>query len=60
MEEITTTRLTYPTGTEIIGKQTEREMRAIPVDNLVNAAVRGSKIDDYCTAYLRGLWIPEV
>jgi len=53
-------RLSYPRVSEIIGKQTEKEMRAIPVDALVNAALRGTKVHGYCTSYLKDLWIPEI
>lgn len=53
-------RLNYPRVSAIIGKQTEREMRAIPIETLSNAAIRGTKIHAYCSAYLKGLWIPEV
>lgn len=58
--EIDMKRLLYPTVTEIISKQTEREMRSIPLDNLINASIRGQKIDNYCTAHLLGLWNPEI
>jgi hypothetical protein len=60
MNELSDARLFYPRVSEIIGKQTEKEMRAIPVDALVNAAVRGTKVHDYCAAHLLGLWLPEI
>lgn len=58
--ELDEMRSLYPRVSDIIGKQTEREMRAIPVEALANAAIRGTAIHAYCTAYLKGLWIPEV
>lgn len=53
-------RMTYPRVSEIIGKQTEREMKAIPIETLKNAAERGTEIHSYCSSYLKGLWIPEI
>jgi hypothetical protein len=45
---------------EITSKQIEKEMRAIPLDTLINASIRGTKVDGYCAAYLEGLFIPEI
>lgn len=53
-------RAMYPRVSDIIGKQTEKEMRAIPLETLANACVRGTKVHDYCSAYLKGLWISEI
>lgn len=53
-------RATYARVSEIIGKQTEREMRAIPIETLANASIRGTRIHSYCSSYLKGLWIPDV
>lgn len=60
MEAMEATRSEYPRVSNIIGKQTEAEMRLIPIDALANAAIRGTKIHAHCTAYLKGLWIPEI
>ena len=60
IQEIDLLRANYVRVSEIIGKQTERQMRAIPIETLTNAALRGTKIHSYCSAYLKGLWIPEV
>jgi hypothetical protein len=53
-------RENYPRVTDIIGKQTIEDMRAIPIDVLANAAIRGSKVHEYCTAWLNSHWIPEI
>lgn len=58
--EMQIARAMYPRVSDIIGKQTEKEMRAIPLETLANACVRGTKVHDYCSAYLKGLWIPEI
>lgn len=59
-QELLEKRLAYPRVSEIIGKQTEREMRAIPPETLNYAALRGTRIHSYCTTYLKGLWMPEI
>ncbi len=53
-------RLTYPRVSEIIGKQTKEDMQSIPIDVLANACIRGTKIHEYASAHLNGIWIPEV
>lgn len=60
LQELQSARLLYPRVSEIIGKQTEKEMKSIPIDTLVNAALRGTKVHDYCTTYLQGLFVPEI
>jgi hypothetical protein len=60
VEELESARLLYPRVSDIIGKQTDREMRSIPIDTLVNACVRGTKVHAYCTTYLRGLYLPDI
>lgn len=53
-------RLTYVRVSDVIGKQTQEEMRAIPIDTLANACIRGTKVHDYCTTYVKGLWLPDM
>jgi hypothetical protein len=53
-------RLTYVRVSDVIGKQTQEEMRAIPLDTLANACIRGTKVHDYCTTYVKGLWLPDI
>jgi len=60
MNDLNFERALYPTVTQIIGKQTEREMKSIPIETLANASIRGTKIHGYCTAYLQGLWLSEI
>jgi hypothetical protein len=60
MNKLEAQRLHYPRISDIIGKQTEKEMRHIPIEYLVTASIRGTKVHDYCTAYLRQLWLPEI
>lgn len=55
-----TLRKSYPRVSEIIGKQTIREMEKIPPDVLEEACVRGTAIHEYCEAFSRGLWLPEI
>lgn len=60
MNDITLARLTYPRVSEIIAKQNQHEIRGIPLENLLNASIRGTKIHAYCTAYVLGLYPPEI
>lgn len=53
-------RMLYVRVSDVIGKQNYEEMRSIPLETLANAAIRGTKVHDYCTAYVRGLWLPEI
>lgn len=59
-DELLNARALYPRVSDIIGKQTESEMRKIPIDNLVNASIRGTKIHAYCTAHVKGLFLPDI
>ncbi len=60
MIPIETIRLEYPRVTEIIGIHTASEMRNIPIEILGEAQIRGKKVHSYCTAFVKGLWIPEI
>lgn len=53
-------RETYPRVSDIIGIQTERSMRSIPIEALANAAIRGTKIHEYCAALTKLLWVDEI
>jgi hypothetical protein len=53
-------RLLYPRVSDIIGKQTYKEMQSIPIEVLANAQIRGTKVHEYCTGYVQGLWLPEI
>lgn len=59
-EELLNRRALYPRVSDIIGKQTESEMRKIPIDNLVRASIRGIHIHAYCTAHAKGLFMAEI
>lgn len=60
MDELDLARSRYPRVSDIIGIQTEREMRSIPLQNLIDASERGTKIHRYCTSYAKGLFLSEV
>ena len=60
MSDLNEKRAHYPRVSDIIGKQNERELRNIPLEVLANACVRGQKVHDYCTAWVRNLWITDV
>jgi|GEM_PF-2291327 len=60
MNEQDQARTKYPRVSDIIGIQTEREMRSIPLENLIAASEKGTKIHRYCTAYAKGLMLPEI
>ena len=60
MNNLDDKRALYPRVSEIIGKQTAQEMSQISPDVLANAALRGTKIHQYCTAWVNNLWIDEI
>lgn len=53
-------RAQYTRVSDIIGKQTIEDMRSIPIEALAKAAVRGTKVHEYCTAWLNKHWVPEI
>lgn len=60
MNDLDIKRVSYPRVSDVIGKQNANEMRAIPIEHLVNASVRGTAIHNYCTLYVKNLWVNEV
>ncbi len=60
MNDLDIKRVSYPRVSDIIGKQNANEMRAIPIEHLVNASVRGTAIHNYCNLYIKNLWISDV
>lgn len=60
MNDLDQQRILYPRVSDIISKQNFAELKAIPLEVLANACIRGTKVHEYCTAYVRNLWIPEV
>lgn len=59
-QELDFARMMYVRVSDVIGKQTAEEMRSIPIDTLANAAIRGTKVHEYCTCYVKGLWAPSI
>lgn len=53
-------RALYPRVSDIIGKQNADELRSVPIDTLYNACIRGTKVHEYCTAFAKSLWIPDI
>jgi CRISPR/Cas system-associated exonuclease Cas4 (RecB family) len=53
-------RKNYPRVSEIINKQTIEERLTIPMEALLKAGERGTRVHEYCTSYLLGLWTPQV
>lgn len=60
MSDLEIKRSLYPRVSDIIGKQNRDELRNIPLDTLANACIRGQKVHDYCTAWIKQLWIPDI
>ena len=60
MEDIEIRRATYPRVSEIIAKQNEAELRAIPLSILADACIRGTKVHEYCTTYMKNLWVMDI
>ena len=60
MSDLSYQRALYPRVSNIIGKQNADELRSVPIETLANACIRGQKVHDYCTAWVKNLWIPDV
>lgn len=60
MNEVNQNRLTYPRVSEILAIQNANAMRGIPIDKLMNAAIRGTAVHKYCTAFMKNLFLPEI
>ena len=60
MNQQETQRIAYPRISDIVDRQNAHELRSIPLEVLANACIRGTKVHDYCTSYVRGLWLPEI
>lgn len=60
MNDLNEMRLTYPRVSAIIHKQNESEFRNISLEILENAAIRGTKVHEYCTSYLLNLFIVDM
>lgn len=60
MSNLEEKRAFYPRVSEIIGKQNAEELRSVPLDTLANACIRGQKVHDYCTAWIKNLWLTDI
>lgn len=60
MNNLEELRLTYPRVSDIISKQNAAEFKSIPIQTLANACIRGTKVHDYCTAWVKGLWVDGI
>lgn len=60
MNDVEQKRLTYPRVSDILAIQNANAMRSIPADKLINAQLRGTAIDNYCTALMKKLFMPEI
>lgn len=60
VEDFAAKRALYPRVSDIIAKQNADELRSIPLDTLANACIRGQKVHDYCTAWIKSLWLTDV
>lgn len=60
MSEKDNVRDKYPRVSQILEKQTFAEMRSIPIERLVKAALRGTAVHNYCTTYLEKLFMPYI
>lgn len=59
IDDLKEKRISYVRVSDVIGKQTERQMRNIPIEKLLHACEKGNTIHDYCEAHLRNLFIPH-
>jgi len=60
MNELDIERITYPRVSEIISLQTPDQFRYVSLEDMANACVLGTKVHEYCTAYLLGVWTPRI
>lgn len=60
MDDLEEKRAHYPRVSEIIAKQNSDELRSVPLETLANACIRGQKVHDYCTAWIKHLWITDI
>lgn len=59
-ETISQERDSYLRVTTILQKQMHQEFRSIPLERLAIAALRGTAVHNYCTIYMRDLFMPEI
>jgi hypothetical protein len=60
MDNLEEKRAHYPRVSEIISKQNSEELRSVPLEALANACIRGQKVHDYCTAWVKHLWVIDI
>lgn len=60
MSDLQEKRALYPRVSDIIGKQNHDELRSVPLETLANACIRGQKVHDYCSAWMKHLWVTEI
>lgn len=60
MDNLELKRVHYPRVSDIISKQNSDELRNVPLETLANACIRGQKVHDYCTAWIKHLWITDI
>lgn len=60
MDSLEEKRSRYPRVSDIISKQNGAELRSVPIDTLANACIRGQKVHDYCTAWIKNLWLTDI
>jgi Domain of unknown function DUF83 len=60
MSDLDDKRALYPRVSDIINKQNEVELKRVPIDVLANACLRGTKIHDYCSAWMKKLWVDDI
>ena len=60
MDEIQKKRLTYPRVSDILAIQNANALRSVPIDKLMNASLRGTAVDNYCTTFMQKLFMPEI
>src|ERR1700757_3005699 len=60
MSELEEQRALYPRVSNIIEKQNANELKAVSIEVLANACLRGQKVHDYCTAWAKNLWVTDI
>lgn len=59
-EDLTTDRMNYPRMSEVIHAYTRGAYESVPMEVLVHAQERGTKVHGYAAASLKGLFLPEI
>lgn len=53
-------RAQYPRVSDIISKQNEMELKSVPIRVLADACIRGTRVHELCTTFIKNLWVLDI